>query len=315
VVPIGVTESGMPVHVDRVAYESDGIVAINRVKKHTDFTGAIESGLMKMLSIGLGKKVQADLIHSYGAPGLRKYVPEVARVVIARAPIVLGIASLENGYEETAEIHALEPAEIEAREKELLVKNKRTLPRLPFDEIDVLVVERMGKEISGCGMDTNVLGRIAIRGEREFRRPRIRTVIVLDLTEASHGNAIGVGLADLTTERLVAKIDRDITNINGLTSGFLDRGKQPIALRSDLEAIEVAFSRLSPEQRARPRVARIHDTLHLDAFEVTQALLAESRRPLTIAGESAPLEFSHDGQLLPRTGAITHAHGELAAVG
>ena len=269
----------MPVHFDRNAHGADAVVVVNRVKKHTDITSPLESGVIKMIAIGLGKKAQADLIHAYGAPGLRTYIPEVARIALASAPIALGIATLENGYEETAELHAWEPEEIEAGERRLLARNKRLLPRLPFDEIDVLIVDRMGKEISGTGMDTNVLGRVRIAGEPELPRPRVQHVIVLDLTDASHGNAIGIGLADLTTERVVAKIDRRATYINGITSGFFERGKIPITLPTDREAVETALERLPPERRRAPRVARILDTLHLDQFEATPALVAEARQP------------------------------------
>ena len=295
---IGQTDDGMPVYCDRNALSSDAIVVVNRVKKHTDINAPIESGLLKMISIGLGKRAQADLIHAYGAPGLRRYIPLVARVTLARAPIALGLATLENGYEETAELHAFEPEEIEAGERRLLARNKRLLPRLPFDEIDVLIVERMGKEISGTGMDTNVLGRYRIPGEPEPRRPRIKFVLVLDLTDASHGNAIGVGLADLTTERLVAKIDRPATYVNGITSGFLERAKVPITLPTDRDALETALSRLSPPRRERPRIARIRDTLHLAEFAVSRPLLEEARARLEVIGDALPLAFDADGSLV-----------------
>jgi hypothetical protein len=295
---IGQTEDGMPVYCDRNALAADAIVVVNRVKKHTDITAPVESGLLKMIAIGLGKKAQADLIHAYGAPGLRHHIPLVARVSLARAPIALGLATLENGYEETAELHAFEPDEIEAGERRLLARNKRLLPRLPFDEIDVLIVERMGKELSGTGMDTNVLGRYRIAGEPEPRRPRVQFVIVLDLTDASHGNAIGVGLADLTTERLVDKIDRRATYVNGITSGFLERAKIPITLTTDREALETALTRLSPPRRARPRIARIVDTLHLAELAVSAPLLDEARAPLEILGPARPLAFESDGSLL-----------------
>lgn len=305
-VRLGETESGMPVNFDHNAYGADAIVVVNRVKKHTDITSPVESGLMKMIAIGLGKKTQADMIHAYGSRGLRKYIPEVARVALAKAPIALGIATLENGYEETAEVHAFEPDQIEAGEMRLLRRNKRLLPRLPFEEIDVLIVERMGKEISGTGMDTNVLGRIKIAGEKDPVYPRVQTVIVLDLTEASHGNAIGIGLADLTTERLVRKIDREATYINGITSGFLERGKIPITLPTDRAAIETAFSRLSPPQRARPRVVRIADTLHLDAFEASAALVEDARVPLEVTGPARALHFDALGALDPMP--TSHPH-------
>jgi hypothetical protein len=307
-VVIGQTADGMPVHFDRNAYAADAVVVVNRVKKHTDITSPLESGVIKMIAIGLGKKAQADLIHAYGAPGLRAYIPEVARVALANAPIALGIATLENGYEETAELHGWEPSQIEAEERRLLARNKRLLPRLPFDQIDVLIVDRMGKEISGTGMDTNVLGRVKIAGEPELKRPRVQHVIVLDLTEASHGNAIGIGLADLTTERVVAKIDRQATYINGITSGFFERAKIPITLPSDRDTVATALERLPPARRQAPRVARILDTLHLDQFEASPALVAEARGPLEVVGSARPLVFDGLGRLDPmRTSASAHS--------
>jgi len=295
---LGRTDRGMPVYFDRNAKGADAIVAINRVKKHTDITAVHESGLIKMLAIGLGKRAQAEAIHSYGAAGLREHLLPVARVVLARAPVCLGIATIENGYEDTAEIHGFEPEEIEAGERRLLLRNKRRLPRLPFDAIDVLIVDRMGKELSGTGMDTNVLGRVRIAGEREPERPRVTWIAVLDLTPASHGNAIGVGLADITTRRLVDRIDWDATYVNGVTSGFFERAKLPIVASSDRDAIATVFSRLAPEARARARVARIRDTLHLDRFSASRALLSEARGPIDVAGPAQPLRFDEGGSLL-----------------
>jgi len=301
VVQIGSTDDGMPVYLDRNAAGADGIIAINRVKKHTDFHGEIESGLMKMLCIGLGKRAQADLVHSYGAPGLKRYVPLVARVTMARAPIILGVATLENGFEQTAEIVALEPAEIEDGEKRLLRKNKRHYPMLPLDELDVLIVDRIGKEISGTGMDTNVIGRIRIVGEPEAARPRIRSIVALSLTDASHGNAVGVGLADVISRRLRDDIDDEIMAVNVITSGFLERGKVPITLPDDREAIATALSRLPPNARSRPRVARILDTLHVADFDVSDGLREElaGRTGVTVLAEPRPLSFNSAGQISP----------------
>ena len=292
---------GLPVYLDRNAASADGIIAINRVKKHTDFHGEIESGLMKMLCIGLGKKAQADLVHSYGAPGLRYHVPRVARVTLARAPILLGLATLENGYEETAEIVALRPEEIEAGEKRLLRKNKRHYPMLPLDAIDLLIVDRMGKEVSGTGMDTNVIGRIRIAGEPEPAKPAIRMVVTLSLTPASHGNAVGVGLADVISRRLRDQIDDSVMAINVVTSGFLERGKIPITLSNDRLAIETALSRLSPEIRRQPRIARIVDTLHVAEFEASEALVEElQKKPnVSVQPDLHPIYFDTTGTICP----------------
>lgn len=316
VVQIGTTDDGMPVYLDRNAASADGIVVINRVKKHTDFHGDLESGLMKLLCIGLGKKAQADLVHSYGAPGLKRYIPLVARVTLARAPILLGVATLENGYEQTAEILTFDATEIEAGEKRLLRKNKRTYPGLPFDEIDVLVVDWIGKEISGTGMDTNVIGRIRIPGEPEPARPRIRTIVALALTEASHGNAVGLGLADLISHRLRDAMDDEATAVNVITSGFLDRGKVPLTLPNDRAAIETALLRLPPESRRRPRLVRIQDTLHVAEFEVSEALLEDvgSNPNLGVVGAPAPLAFDESNTIVPMAVEEHPRDGQLVAV-
>ena len=277
VVEMGRTRSGVMAYLDRFAYEADGIVVINRVKKHTDFRAPIESGVAKMIAIGLGKRKQADLLHSYGAPGLIHHVPEVAEVLIASGRVSLGLAIVENGYDETADIVALEPETLLERERALLRTVKRNSPRLPFDDIDVLVVERIGKNISGTGMDTNVIGRLKVAGIDDPATPRIQALVALGLTPESHGNAIGIGLADIVSQRLVDDMDRTATYVNGITSGFLDRIKIPVTLPTDETAVGTAISRLAPESQACPRVARIQDTLHIAELDVSEALLGEAR--------------------------------------
>ncbi len=299
VVELGTTESGLPVYLDRNAAMADGIVVINRVKKHTDFRSEIESGLMKMVCIGLGKKAQADLVHSYGAAGLRRYIPEVARFTIGKGLVSLGIAILENGYDQTASTVGLEPAQIEAGERRLLARNKRHYPRIPFDEIDLLIVDQMGKEISGTGVDTNVIGRFRIAGVIEPASPHIKMIVTRDLTDASHGNALGIGLADFITRRLADKINFGVTYTNTITSGFLERAKLPIVLENDRQAIETALSRLSPASRSRPRIVRIRDTAHLAEFQVSAALIDEARQRsgLELIDEGSPLAFDERGNL------------------
>lgn len=300
VVRVGTTASGLPAFLDRHAAEADGIVVVNRIKKHTDFRSDLESGLMKMICIGLGKKRQAELVHSYGALGLVKHVPEVARATLATGKIVLGLGILENGYDETSEVVALEPERIEECERRLLRDVKRRSPRLPFDDLDVVVVDQIGKEVSGTGMDTNVIGRIRVPGVPEPRAPRIRTLVALGLTAASHGNAIGLGLADLVSQRLVDEMDREVTYVNGITSGFLDRIKIPVTLPSDEQTFETALSRLPPESAVRPRLLRLRDTLHIAEFDVSEALLEEARsRDLAVIGEARPLRFDETGTIAP----------------
>ena len=300
VVQLSETAAGVPVYFSRLAGEADGIVLVARVKEHTDYTHPVESGLLKMIAIGLGNHRGAETLHSLGARGLPAAIPEVAGVVLATGRVLLGLALLENGYHETAEVVAIPPDRIEETERGLLRRVKRTAPRLPFRDMDVLIVEEMGKDISGVGLDTKVLGRRRIPGEPEFRRPFIHTVVVLDLSEASHGNAIGVGLADLTTQRLVDKIDRHTMYTNALTSGFLERNKIPVTLPTDREAIAAALTSGISKPPEQVRLVRLQNTGRLDRLWVSPPLLDEVRAhpKLEIVGPPRPLAFDRAGQLL-----------------
>jgi hypothetical protein len=201
VVQVAETSDGMPVFVDKNAWEMDAVLLIGRVKVHTDFKSPIhiESGLMKMASIGMGKHKQALLVHSYGVHGIRDIMPEVAKVVLEKVNILCGLAIVENAFEQTALIEAIAADKIQEREGELLKISASLMPKLPTEDIDVLLVDEIGKNYSGTGMDTNIIGRIRILGVEEPHSPRIRYVIASDLSEESHGNALGIGLADLTT--------------------------------------------------------------------------------------------------------------------
>jgi len=297
---VGRTESGFPVYVDRAALGADGIVVMNRIKEHTDFAAPLESGLAKMLAVGLGNQEGARALHARGAGALARAIPEAARVVRSQAPVLVGLAVLDNAYGETAEIRALRPEEMEAGEQTLLRRVKRRAPRLPFREIDVLVVERMGKEISGVGMDTKVLGRRLIRGEQEFGGVRINRVMVLDLSDVSYGNAVGIGLADATTQRLVDKIDRQATCANMVHTGFWERGKIPLTFADDREAIAAAVSMGTRWEPGQVRLVRIRDTLHLDRLQVSEALLEEVRRHprMEVVGEPQEMAFDASGRLI-----------------
>ncbi|MBW7457879.1 nickel-dependent lactate racemase, partial [Paenibacillus sepulcri] len=235
VVEIGQTQSGTAVYMDRHASEADGVVLVARIKLHTDFKSpvGIESGLTKMAAIGLGKHKQALLLHSYGVPGIRDIMPEVGKVVIESGRIVFGLGIVENAVEQTSILEAIEPDRINEREQALLLASAAMYPKLPTDELDILIVDEIGKNHSGTGMDTNIIGRMRIQGEAEPVSPRIKYVIAGDLSEESHGNALGIGLADLTTTRLVDKIDRKIMNENVITSTFLSRASVPITLDND----------------------------------------------------------------------------------
>ena len=251
--------------MDRLAYAADGVIVINRVKPHTSFHGQYESGLLKMLAVGLGKQAGAAAIHRLGVPGLREEMPVVARQVLATGKIRLGIALVENAYDETLVLEAIPAAMIPAREPALLDLARVSMPRLPVADVDVLVVDEIGKEFSGTGMDTNVIGRLRIAGEGEPASPRIKRIVVRDVRGES---AYGIGLADVTTRRLVDRANWQITLTNVETSGFVERGKIPVVLETDAEAVAWAL----PEG---PRVLRIPNTLRLEWLLVSESIRQE----------------------------------------
>lgn len=292
---VGRTSGGIPVYLDRHALHCDGIIVINRVKPHTAFRGQVESGLCKMLAVGLGKHRGAQQMH---AAGLGPALVEAARLILARAPVLAGIAVLENSLDETAEVHVVPPDRFEETDRVLLQRAWKVLPRLPFDLLDVLVVDEMGKNISGTGMDVNVIGiGPRVGGKMEMGRPAISTIVVLGLTPESHGNANGVGLADLTTRRLVDAIDYKATYANVLTTRLWSAGRLPVILETDRDAIETAVGEAPPH---RVRLVRIQNTLHLEELEVSEALLAEAGQiGLTVVGKPQPLEFDETGRLRP----------------
>ncbi len=279
-VVLGRTARGLPVHCDRFAAEADGVIIANRVKPHTDFHGPNESGMLKMLAIGLGKERGAAMLHSFGVVGIRDYMPEVAAVTLEKLNLLAGFGTVEDGYHRPIHLQAFRPGELLDGERRLLDTARQMMPRLPVDDLDVLVVDQIGKEISGSGMDTNIIGRLWIEGQPEPEAPRIKAIVALDLTEASHGNAVGIGLADFTTRRLLEKIDFAVTGLNTFTSGFLARGRLPLVYETDEAAIDAALShvfRAAPQQRPQARVIRIRSTLELERLWVSPALLEQVR--------------------------------------
>ena len=264
-------------YMDRHAHESDGVLLINRVKLHTDFRGKYESGLVKMAVIGLGKEKQAAAIHQFGVVGLRDYIPRAAARIFETGKVIAGLAIAENAYEDTAKLELIPSGEIMQREPKLLKYARDQMARLPVEELDVLIVDRMGKDVSGSGLDTNVIGRLRIIGEDEFESPRIGAIMVDDLTEASHGNAIGMGLADVITWKLFDKIDWKATYRNLITSTFLERGKMPLIGRTAAEAFDHALRSCGGVKREEARIIRIKDTLHLTEIYGSRAVCAELR--------------------------------------
>jgi hypothetical protein len=281
---IGRAECGARVVASVAALEADHIVLVNRIKPHTDFFGSLGSGLVKMSVIGLGKKVGAESMHGNASRlGHERVIRDMARVALMKAPVLCGVAILEDQRHETAAIEVIPANEIERRETALLERAREWMPRLPFEEIDLLIVDRIGKNISGAGLDPNVIGR-GVNGylsslAREGRSaPFIRRIFVGDLTPETHGNGIGIGMADITTARLVKAIDMRITYTNALTALTPQGAKIPIYFGTDRECIERALGSLAMEDTSIARVVRISDTLNLQHLEISDTLEPEARK-------------------------------------
>jgi hypothetical protein len=293
---------GLPIWLDRYAAEADWIGVINRVKPHTGFTGEIGSGLLKMMTIGMGKHRGAIQAHRANIRlGYETMILTLGREMLRTAPIAFGLGIVENGYDETALVEAFLPADLEAGERALFRQATAWMAKLPFDPIDLLIVDEIGKDVSGTGMDTHVIGRHGTFFERPFEHPRITFIVACDLTATTDGNANGIGFADFTTRRLADKIDWNPTYINALTACSPRGPKLPPVLDSTREAIGVALSCLGLDRPEDARVVRIKNTLRLAEVEVSEALLPElGRRPdLTAVGDPAPLAFDVAGALLP----------------
>ncbi|MFQ3649724.1 MAG: lactate racemase domain-containing protein [Gemmataceae bacterium] len=303
-VEIGTTPEGWPVHLDRHAHEADHIAVIARIKPHTAFHGPIESGLLKMMLIGLGKHAGALWYHRLLIEQeYDRVVRSVARTLLACAPIAFGLAIVENGYDETAFIEAIEPDDFERREEALLIQARRLLPKLPVRTGDLLIVDQIGKEISGSGMDTNVVGRKrAFRGQpAPPEMPNYRLIFVRALSPKTQGNASGIGLADFTTNRLIQSMNYADTVTNCLTAGYPEGAFLPVTMNSDREVIEAALKIIGLRQPHEARVVRILDTLHVDEVEVSQAVL-DDPSPQTRFEVIAPLGpycFDDQGNLAP----------------
>ncbi len=299
-VQIGTTADGIPVYTDVHAAQADAIIVVNRIKPHTAFRNFWESGLLKMLAVGLGKELGAATLHSWG---IRDAMPAAARVVIENLPVVAGIGIVENGHHQPAIIEVVPAAEIENREPELLSAAWSHLPRIPIEPLDLLVLQEIGKDISGTGMDLNVVGMWRRTGGPVA--PDFRAIVALDLTPKSHGNAVGIGYCDLIPQRLADKVDWAVTYTNCLTAGNFNGGKRPITLPTDRDAILAALPRTDPSQA---RLVIAANTLDLGQLWVSNALLPELTRfpHLEQIGPPRPLTFDGAGALtLPETIAAT----------
>ncbi len=302
-IEIGSTVDGVAVHTDRTAFESDGIILINRIKPHTDFKGEMESGLMKMIAVGLGNIEGANTFHQSAAiRGYEHLILTKGRVLINSGKLIMGVALIENAYHETAHLEFIPAANLEARERQLLVTAKKLMPSLPFEKLDTLIIDRIGKEISGSGMDPNITGRWFKLNSLWQDTPDIMRIIVLDLTEKSGGNAIGIGLADFCSGRVVEKMDERVTYLNAITSRNLIPGHIPLHFPTDQETLVQAFASLAGNKKSHEiRLARIRDTLSLTTIEASEALLTELEGNPTVQSIGPPhnMTFSTEGALQP----------------
>lgn len=294
VVSLGRLESGAEVLFSKDAFESDHLFVINRVKPHTAFRGEVESGLCKMLAAGCGKQEGAINMHKYG---LESSIVPAAEMIIKNAPVLCGLAIVENSLDKTHTVRMALPEEFVEVDRNLLVLARQLLPRIPIEDLDILIVDEMGKNISGAGIDPNVIG--FWRRDGGNRIPNYRTLIVLDITKESHGNAVGIGMVDLTTRIVNEKVDLKATYMNALTTGIWASVRLPIALENDRAVIETALFKFADPNLVR--MVRIVNTLKLETFWVTAPLLPELRAKPGVIVNDTPisLKFDNKGRLLP----------------
>lgn len=295
---IGYTGDGSPVYIDRYAAEAGGIVLVNRIKPHTAFRGPYESGLMKMMAIGLGKQKGAETCHAAGFENMAENIPRFAAAVLKNCNILAGIAILENAYDETREVIALAADEIPAKEPELLERAKRYMPRILVDHVDLLVVGQIGKNFSGDGMDPNIAGTFATKcasGGLNTKR-----VAVLDISDESRGNGVGFGMADVSTRRAYEKFDFEMSYPNALTCLVSQVVKVPMIFDSDQLCLKAGIKLCAGIEHRNARVVYIHNTLKLGEIYISANLVpqAEAVEGVTVAGAERPMEFDGNGNLI-----------------
>ncbi len=300
-VQVGQTEDGVPVFFDKYAFEADHVAVVGRIKPHTDFVGEIESGLHKMMLIGLGKHKGAALYHQAIVHySFDRIIRSVGQQVIDQCGVLLGLGIVENQYDQTALLKGVAPEEFVEREKELLVLAKKWMPRLPFDHVDLLIVDEIGKNISGAGMDTNVVGRKFHdnhAAEKEY--PKVTRILVRGLTPETHGNASGIGTAEYAHRRAVEEMDREITYINCMTGNHPSGAHIPLYFDTDQICIEKALQTVGLREPGEEKIMRIHNTLDLGELLVSEAYRAEveAREDLSIVEEATPMPFDASGDL------------------
>ena len=292
VVEISRLPNGMPVYIDKNAYQADGIIVINRIKPHTAFRGPNESGLVKMITIGLGKQKGAESCHAYGFKYMHDLIPAMAKEMLQLAPILFGIATVENAYDHVAKVVVAGAAELIETDRQLLIEAKAAMPRIEFSPIDVLVIDEIGKDVSGDGMDPNITGRYPT--PYPTGGPEVSKMVVLDLTEKTGGNANGVGTADFTTKRLVNKTDFQALYANGITSTVVRPNAIPMTLDCDLDAIRAAVKTSNALDLSKIRLVRIKNTLQLGEIMISEAMLPDALSLANVAVCSEPFEMQFD---------------------
>lgn len=304
VVELGRLPSGMPVYMDKLAAAADGVVLVCRIKPHTNFRAPIESGIVKMMTIGMGKIIGATELHTEGMDAFGTLLPDAARLIMSKKNILMGVGMVENAADETAIIEAVPGEQIFDREPVLQQKAKDMMARLQFDEIDVLVVEKIGKNISGSGMDPNITGRNCRFVEWNMK-PLVKKIAVLGLTPETHGNATGLGAADVITMRLYKEVDIAKTYANIITSTYLDGGAIPIIMNTDQEAIQLAVKTVVRVKPQDTKIVRIANTLEVMDIHVSEPMLPfikANPSMFEVVGEPAPFKFDAKGTLYPMLG-------------
>ncbi|MCP1494812.1 lactate racemase domain-containing protein [Peribacillus frigoritolerans] len=284
--------NGLPVYIDKLAYESDKIIVINRIKPHTAFRGPVESGLMKMITIGLGKQKGAEAAHAYSFKYMAEHVPEMAKVSLSKAPIIFGLASIENAYDKPAKIVAVPAEDLEAVEPGLLLEAKSLMPKIHFDSMDVLIVNELGKDISGDGMDPNITGNFAT--PYATGGPDVKRTVVLGLTEKTHGNANGIGMADMTTKAVMNEIKWEKGYANALTSTVTDVVKLPMFLDTQELAVKAAIKTCNAFDLNKVRIVRIKNTLEIGEIWISESMMEEALKNEDIEILSDPEDLALD---------------------
>ena len=301
VVQVAETPTGEPVYMDKLAAQADGIVLFNRVKPHTGFRGDYESGLLKMAAVGLGKQKGAETVHAGGPSAMAGRIKTFGTLAITHAPVLFGVATVENAYDKVCTVKAMTPQEIFSQEPKLLEQAKSLLPRIFFEDLDVLIVDRIGKNISGPGMDPNITHTYLPDAPipQTLRDKRAKRVVVLGLTEETHGSAMGIGMADITTRQVFEKMDRESTYLNCLTGGVTASAKVPMFFDNHRLAIQAAVRTLSALDGTDMRMVRIRDTLHLDELWISQAFLPQVKTDskVEVLVDPGPMHFNAQGNL------------------